>query len=276
MANRVVKEIFDFLGDTRDYKIEAADLDGNVQTVITSANTVHYMRRKYAERKYTFVIGGTVTDDEIDEFFNEDFRMWVANRQHNIDKQYQALFDYDYSPIENVDRYESEIIDETDQTTYGKRDTESGSDALQHGHVVSRSGTNESHDTGTDTNTKTGNVVNETEKAGYNAPNSYTNDTKNTETYNTVRDATAYGKNVTGSDSSTETNSGTDTTTYGKINTASGTDATDHDSERTLRVHGNIGVTTNTELLGAELELRKVALSEMLIDNFINDYTYYS
>ena len=72
------------------------------------------------------------------------------------------------------------------------------------------------------------------------------------------------------------TQSGTDSTQYGHVNTQSGTDSTDHDSERTLHVHGNIGVTSNVQLLTEEETYRLQSLAELLIDNFINDYTYYS
>jgi hypothetical protein len=65
----------------------------------------------------------------------------VNNRQHNIDKMYQALFDYNYSPIENVDRYETETIDRDVDTTYGRKNTQSGSDALAMTGTVANTGT---------------------------------------------------------------------------------------------------------------------------------------
>ena len=117
-----------------------------------------------------------------------------------------------------------------------------------------------------------------------NSPNSYTNESKNTETYNNVKDKTDHGKtdtetkNLTNQETQnlTETHNRTDTTTYGKVDTQSGTDATNDDTLRSLRVHGNIGVTTNNQLINQELEMRMMSLAEMLLDNFINDYTFYA
>ena len=271
-------ELIDFLENgSNDLYINATDKDG-VQRVVSSAdNTKRYFLHKYGTRRYAVLTGmhSASVSDALTNFV-EDFRAWVNNRQRNIDLQYQALFDYDYSPIDNYDRYEVETIDDDGTTTYGRRDAESGSDALQHGHAIANTGTTTNANSGTDTTTKSGNITNETEKAGFNSPNSYTNDTKNTETYNTVRDATAYGKTETQTDNTHETHTGTDTTTYGKTTTQSGSDSTTKDIERSLHAYGNIGVTTSTAMIDELIKSRMMSLADMLLDNFINDYTYFS
>jgi hypothetical protein len=99
---------------------------------------------------------------------------------------------------------------------------------------------------------------------------------------NSGSDSVAYGKTETtgGTDSiaygKTETTGGTDSIAYGKTETAGGSDDKDIDIERELHVHGNIGVTSNVQLINEELALRLKSLAEMIIDNFINDYTYYA
>ena len=305
MAVRTNFDLINILVSTGDYSITATDKNGDAQTVISRENAYKYIMHKYGTRKYSVLTGmnPATTLEAVDNFIF-DYRLWMSNREHNINRMYQALFDYDYSPIENVDRYESEVIDATDATTYGKKNTEGGSDSitygkksteggtdsitygkknteggsdsLAHGKTETLSGTDAVSKNETDTLTKSGSEVRELEKSGFNSASSYTKDTKETTSYNNLEDettiveadSTTYGKKTT--------NSGTDTTTYGKTDTLSGTDSTDHDSERTLHVHGNIGVTTNTELIEDELRLRLESLAEMLIDNFINDYTYYS
>lgn len=293
MAIRTNFMLIDFINGDGDLSISATDLTNISKQIITTDNAVLYMKHKYGTRFYP-VLRGSATADENDAYsdFCLDFRSWVNNRQHNIDKMYQALFDYDYSPIENVDRYETETIDRDIDTTYGKRNTLSGSDSLSMTGTVTNTGTDTTTETGTDTlansgtdsTTKSGNIANEHEIAGMNSPNSYTNESKNTETYNNVKDKTDFGKtetntkNLTNQETKnlTETYNRTDATTYGKIDTASGSDATNDDTLRSLRVHGNIGVTTNNQLIEQELEMRMMSLAEMLIDNFINDYTFYS
>lgn len=305
MAIRTNYELFDILSDGSDYSISAKDKDGNTQVLIGANSALKYMMHKYGTRQYTTIRGmAPATHSEAVNDFLFDYRMWLSNREHNIDRMYQALFDYDYSPIENMDRYETENIEATDSTTYGKKNTEGGSDSITygkkdtlsgsdtfgHGKKETLSGSDSFTENKTDTTDKTGSETHEIEKAGFNAPNSYTNDTRDTlsfssredETTTVVADATQYGKVTTnsGTDTTTygkvDTLSGTDSTTYGKTDTLSGTDSTDHDSDRTLHVHGNIGVTTNTQLIESELELRMKSLAEMLIDNFINDYTFYA
>lgn len=256
MAIRTNFELIDFLTSENDFSISAKDLNDITKVIVTSDTTIQYFKHRYGTRQYSVLRGVKAEPSDAYNDFSLDFRTWVMNRQHNIDKMYQALFDYDYSPIENVDRYETETTEKTIDTTYGRKDTESG-----------RTTTSEQENiTDSDTNTRSGEIVNETARAGFNSPNAYTNDSLNTETFNTLRDSR------TGSKQSTDTGY----TDHGKVVTLSGTDNVDDDTTRTLRVHGNIGVTQNTELLTSEIELRKISLAEMLLDNFIKDYTFYS
>lgn len=256
MAIRTNYELIDFITNNSDFSINAKNLSGATETVITSANAVQYMLHKYGTRQYSVLRGTQATESEAFNDFSLDFRLWVMNRQHNIDRMYQALFDYDYSPIENYDRTENETINKDIDTTYGKKDTESGRTTLS----------NQENITDSDVTTKSGNTTNETERAGFNEPNTYNNDSKNTETFNNVKDSRAQTKQTTDSGY----------TDHGKVLTASGTDVVSDDTLRTLRVHGNIGVLQNVDMIEAELRLRIQSLAEMLLDNFINDYTFYA
>ena len=362
MAIRTTYDLFDFLpGSLGSFGIQATDKDGNTQTLISSDNSKKYMLHKYGTRRYSILTGmDPATASDANTAFIEDFTLWVANRQKNIDLQYQALFDYPYSPIENYDRYESETINKdvdvtygkkstlsgsdsitygkknteggSDSITYGKKDTLSGSDSITYGHKNTEGGSDSitygkkdtlsghddfTHDVSDDL-TKTGTETHTIQKAGFNSPNDYTPDTKDTTTFTSRKDAhaidqddrTTYGKvdtlsgsdttnygktdtesgsdttqygkvdTLSGTDSTTygktDTLSGTDTTNYGRVDTASGTDTTDDDTERSAHIHGNIGVTTSSAMIKEVLEMRSMSLAEMLIDNFINDYTFYS
>lgn len=277
MAVRTTFEIIDFLNNTGDLSITATDLDNNTQVVISSADALQYVTHKYPTRRYSVIRGsaGATTSDANNDFVL-DFRLWVKNRQHNIDKQYQALFDYNYSPIENVDRYESETINRDLDTTYGKKDTESGTTGVSRSETTDTDTTNGVTESGSDSVTKSGNIQTENSRSGMNTPNDYTKRDKSVETYNTVKDKTDYGKEVSETGTVDTSVTGNETTTHGKVLTESGTDTTNDDTLRTLRVHGNIGVTRSDELVGFEIETRKLCLAEMLLDNFINDYTFYS
>lgn len=305
MATRTNFELFDIVDATGDFSISATDLEGQSVQIISSSNARRYINRKYATRKYSVLTGldpATIADAKSD--FKEDYRLWILNRQHNIDRMYQAMFDRDYNPIENVFRHEVETIDATDATTYGRVDTESGTNSTTYGKKDTESGTTtvQSSKTGSDDNTitnndagsdeisKAGAETHEIEKAGFNAPSTYSNDTKDTLSYTSRKDTTTYGKRNTVTEDLGHTESGTDSTSHGKVvtesgtdslqfghkNTASGSDSTDHDSERELNVNANVGVSSAQDLIEQEINLRMKSLAEMLIDNFINDYTYYS
>lgn len=277
MAVRTDFELIDILKTENDLSISATNLTNQTVQIISTDNTVHYFKHKYATRKYTVLRGSEPANK--DDAYNDfclDFRLWVNNRQHNIDKLYQSMFDYDYSPIENVDRYENETINQDRDTTYGKATTEGGSDRLAHGKTLTRTGSETDSKTGQDSTEYLGTVENETEKAGFNAPNTYTADTLNHETFNNRQDETTYNNTLTHVNNTTDTEGGTDTTTYGKTITDSGSDSTSDDTVRELRVHGNVGVTSNVDLLEQEERYRLQSLAELLLNNFIDDYTYYS
>ena len=166
MAVRANFELFDIVDANSDFSISATDLSGNTQNITSSANTVQYMLHKYGTRYYPVLRGGvapTISDAKTD--FNNDFRLWVLNRQHNIDKLYQSMFDYDYSPIENVDRYESETINKDIDTTYGKAVTEGGSDSTTYGKTLTKTGNDTDTKTGTETLGISGGETNEVQKA---------------------------------------------------------------------------------------------------------------
>ena len=277
MAVRANFELFDIVDANSDFSISATDLSGNTQNITSSANTVQYMLHKYGTRYYPVLRGGvapTISDAKTD--FNNDFRLWVLNRQHNIDKLYQSMFDYDYSPIENVDRYESETINKDIDTTYGKAVTEGGSDSTTYGKTLTKTGNDTDTKTGTETLGISGGETNEVQKAGFNSPNAYTPDSKNIQAYQSREDRTTFNTTEGHAHNTTDTEGGTDRTTYGKTVTDSGSDSVNDDTIRTLRVHGNVGVTSNVQLLTQEKEYRMQSLAELLLDNFINDYTYYS
>ena len=333
MAVKTIYQLYDFVEQNAAFGINAHDLDGNTQTVINNANALRYILSRYGERKYAILTGAAAaTKEDANRELQADFSMWLANRSHNIDRMYQALFDYDYSPIENVDRYETEntSVDDdvtygktlansgTDRTNYGKTLTESGSDTTAFGKTLTNSGTDTTTYGKIETNTgqdsitdgghdifeKEGSHVVANEAAGFNSPNSYTPKDRMTEGWTNYEETTNFGKTETtsfgkrtansgsdavqhghietegGSDSVTygkiDTEGGSDSITYGKTETESGQDQRDITTGRTLHVHGNIGVTTNNQLIEQELEMRMKSLAEMLLDNFINDFTFYA
>lgn len=298
MAVKTIYDLYDLLSaeGSIDLSISATDTHNNQNVVISSENAVKYLLKKYPTRQYSILKGQSVTPSEGKSDLNEWFHIWITTRQHNIDRMFQALNDYDYSPIENVDRYENETINKDIDTTYGKTQTHSGTDTLTQSGTISdahtgtiadaHSGTITTVDSGKDTTTNSGSVTHETEKAGFNSPNTYTNTEKVTDLFNNRKEELTHGKTETetlnNTDTQTFNNSDTqafnksDATLHGHVISDSGSDLVDDDTIRTLRVHGNIGVTTNNQLIESELNMRMMSLAEMLLDNFVDDATFYS
>lgn len=306
MAVKTIYEMFDIVYNDSflDLTITGTDINGDDQTIITDADAKSYIRQKYATRQFPVILGDSATLTDAKRTWQEMYTLYLTNHLHGINKQMQALYDYNYSPIENVDRYETETTSGTESgtnsntktnnlsnsTQYGRTETNSGTDTTTFGHVVTESGTDTVLRTGNDTLEKDGSIINTTEKAGYNAPNSYTADTKNTESYSNYSEDNIHATSDATTFGHTDTNSGSDSLAHGHVVTNSGTDTerqtgtvTDagetsgtSEIERTLHVHGNIGVTTASSMIEETVELYNMALAEKIIDDIINEYTYYA
>lgn len=163
----------------------------------------------------------------------------------------------EYSPIENTDRYSEHTDTATGEKGSTRTKTGSGTDA--HSGTDARTITNSGSDTethsGTDTETHSGTDTDTRTISAYNS-NAYQPDNKEETAHGEViatqrgeQIATAYGRGttdnlqhgeqITHSDNTTETITGTDDSTH---------NYTEH-------THGNIGVTTNQDLINQELEL---------------------
>lgn len=185
----------------------------------------------------------------------------------------------EYSPIENTDRYTETEDNRTGETGSTKTRTGSGSETHSgtDARTIANSGTDTERHTGTDartiansgtdTETHSGTDTDTRTVSAYNS-NSYQPDNKEDRLHGEViatqhghgqtdsllhgeqvattfgkgtSDSLQHGEQIARTDSSSETISGTDEAT----------------SEHTEHTHGNIGVTTNQELINQELQLLK-------------------
>lgn len=190
------------------------------------------------------------------DVFKELTRMWFYKNQWNFE-HLAKVYNASYSPIENV--YESDHWTEqhsgTDQRVLGgedvdtlsgeDKDTLSGTDTFTHGEKHTLSGTD------TETNTRsTEHTVSAYNSSGYQA------DSKDT---NSGDIDTKYGRTDTASGDDKTKYGKVDTMEYGKVDTMEygKTDDFTHGHLLTynrLR-HGNIGVTTNNQLINEELDM---------------------
>lgn len=232
-------------------KLTWTDLDNNTVTIPVTYVEPYFER--YTQRYF-------VTMKTNKELAAADFiSKWTnytatANplKLQQISRLFQAVQDYNYNPTENYDRYE----DIYTKFTHGETHTKSGSEDLKYGETHTLSGT----DT---TSTATDLTVTDKE-AGMNDYSTYVpasqRETKGNATNN--QDSTTYGRK--------DTASGTDTRTYNSVkDTASGDDITDTDNH----LHGNIGVTTAMDTISQELDLRFRDILAEFIKTFLDVYT---
>lgn len=219
------------------------------QIVISDANW-EYAMRKYGFREFMMPEGyekyGIMKDNS--RILELAFNQFLYERKQGIDKVVDAFF-ITYNPIENTDRYE-EITDTTSNT-------------------------------GQDENTKISKskTVNSNVGNTQEAPDVITTevDNKSVYGYNEVDTATPTEKNeTTGTEKGTRV---TDVASNGEITDNSedteiakkGTVTTMTHSNHT---HGNIGVTTNAQMLEGELEIRKRNLIDSIFYDFFQSCSY--
>ena len=159
---------------------------------------------------------------------------WFIRRRYDFEQMYKALT-ATYNPIENYDRYE----------TVSRNYTNSGKDN------TSRTYRNEN--TSTDTTTLGTQIITSEGVSAYNSSD-YANRSK-TDTTNSGSDKNINVANSQSSDDST--------VNYGAV----------RDESEDVHVHGNIGVTTNQQMIEAEEEMRiKYDLYSMIATLFEREF----
>lgn len=257
MAVVTVYEIFDIING--DYHINATDTDGNTQTVISSDNAKKYLIKRYGTRRYKVLRGAAATKTEAGADLLEDFQRYIQNRQHGIDRMYQAMYDQVYSPIENVFSEETERTQTDDDLTHGLNTATTGSNTTTYNTQDAKTGTDALAHSGNDTFTH--------KRAGFNSTDSYKPDTE---------DKTQFNSTDTTTHNTQDAKTGTETLAHNVTVANSGKDQRDIDTQRTYSRHGNVGVTSAPQLINEELALYIKSLAEMILDNFIDVYTFYS
>ena len=257
MAVVTVYEIFDIING--DYHISATDTEGATQTLISSDDAKKYLIKRYGTRRYKVLRGAAATETEAGADLLEDFQRYIQNRQHGIDRMYQAMYDQVYSPIENVFSEETERTQTDDDLTHGLSTATTGSDTTTYNTQDARTGTDALAHSGNDTLTH--------KRAGFNSTDSYKADTE---------DKTAFNSTDTTTHNTQDAKTGTETLAHNVTVANSGKDQRDIDTQRSYERHGNVGITSSQELINQELALYIKSLAEIILDNFINDYTFYS
>lgn len=238
--------------DTRDWKL-SFNKEETTTTIATSDTVKHFMRRFYGDRLYS---EHEVNVSDAHSDFWVDWSMFLSRNNESIARIYQAMTE-EYNPIENYDRHESITVTHTgdDTTTYS----------------------------GTEQNTKSGSIDNE-KTGSETSANGTGNDAITTSNYVTgynQSDESLESKSVTTGKTTLSFNARKDKQTYNSLSdtkTFTGrNDKVEYNTEdtTTAHLHGNIGVTTNTEMIERELELRSMNVCDIVLKKFIDEVTFY-
>lgn len=163
---------------------------------------------------------------------------WFTSRKTDFQYMWDALH-AEYNPIENYDRHD-DFTEEIDSTT----NRESNVKTTQEGEATT-----------TDSSTTTPGKVTEEQVSAF--------------------DSGTYQPSRKSAESGTESSEGTSHGTNNSTTTGEGTEKSvlDHTKKNIGRSHGNIGVTTNQQMIESELQLRRFNLYKTIAMEFEDEFT---
>lgn len=259
-------------------------------TLLTGVRLPEGMDREAFLQMMDYRVGAQYPRTQVPDILEGLISSWFILRGPGFQRMYDALT-AQYDPIENYDR--SEV--RTDKLTHSGRDTDTNS--LGSSTTLKRTGTEEvastgtetrhtggletMHTSGTDTTQQSGTDTTETQVSAYDA-DSYVPREKTTRspgvtdtrtpnlteerTPDLTEERTPDLKDVRTPDlTDVTTNSGEDTRTtdYGHI----------EDRREEIRAHGNIGVTTNQQMIEAEVAMRiQLDMTDIIIGLFEQEF----
>lgn len=203
------------------------------------------------------------------DFLKEAIRVWSTKMIPNWNRILDALL-AEYNPIENFDRHE-----EWSDTGTGQRSKQTRDSQVSAGNT--RTDTNASAEGQSRNNIdSTSNGQNNTEQlnsnTGMNDPSNQGLVTHDKSEGSTVNATADHSESTTSSGSTNTSFSDTDTTMQTN-GTGEETEINTSEGGHTGHLHGNIGVTTNQEMIEAEINLRRLYnIVDIIVDDFIKKF----
>lgn len=207
------------------------------------------------------------------DWFYDECDLWWKENKYAFTQMWLTM-EKEYNPIENYDRNEEGTI--TNNNSGNKGGNNSGTTTVDAENNItsteSNSGTSfyEDHKTGSDDNTK--NLNTENTEAAFNS-GSYQPVTNISETgtdNHTITDNSTHSETDSSNTTNNSRNDANSTTTNsGQFGENFSEEGEQHTS---LRVHGNIGVTTTQQMMESEIDMRrKYNLYKIMANTFADD-----
>lgn len=204
---------------------------------------------------------------------------WFSQNKENFARIIAAV-NKEYNPIENYDRTEDRTLKTTGTESSSAQKSDSHTENGSHADEEHTTGSGEEHATNSASANSTSSSGTDTETTNQRAADnsqSFLNTTKE------IGEATSTGENTSTSSGSADTAKSDRTDVFGSGTnslTSSGTGNETHSGSRAedviekLRVHGNIGVTTNQQMVSAEIDLRRYNIYEDITNRFTDKFLY--
>ena len=249
------------------FNVVVKDKDNNDITLADTKSVCDFIDTLYWDRIF---LSKYENIQDAESNFEKVFKSFMKRHEVDFSLMYQALYDYKYSPIENYNRIEESDIVKGGKDTNTTR--EESTNSINYGSIDTREDNLTATAQSNATDSNSGDDTISKSVSGFNQPNTM-NDSE--------RETTVYGKKTTTSGTTTTSNTGT------QKNTKSGMDSNNSESVKnsemsyggtektTSNIHGNIGVTTNQQMIESEIEMRKSNLLENIIEQFINFTTVF-
>ena len=188
---------------------------------------------------------------------------WFSQNKENFARIIAAV-NKEYNPIENYDRTEDRTLKTTGSSSNNEQHSDSHTESGSHSgeeHAVNRA--HAGSETRSDSDTTTTN-----QRAADNSE-AFMNTTKE------IGDASSTGASVSDSNGSADTaTSGSNSLTHSGNAALVQSGSRAEDVTEKLRVHGNIGVTTNQQMVSAEIDLRRYNIYEDITNRFTDKFLY--
>ena len=196
------------------------------------------------------------------DYLKRNIENWFARMYEQFKRMYDALY-AEYNPLENYDRHEdwsdseSTSISESESTSMSESESTSTSESES----ISASGS--SHDSSSDSTSNS--LQNDISAANMTTgflPDSASNGTSAGRSISDTNNTNASSRN----------NKGATIRNNAAATLKNNLHDSKHYSEHGGHIHGNIGVTTNVQMISGELELRKFDIYETIANMFEEEF----
>lgn len=221
-----------------------------------------YVIPLYGER---YILNG---DTPLTDFFQK----WIELKRYDYSRLYIGLLK-EYNPIENYDRMED--WEDTGKNDYTMNENSQSENLQENTTTKNISNTNTTSKTGNDTEKIEENTQYIDYVTAFNNPDNFTENSKNVTTKSGDNNYSTTIYNTQEIDENSGNETFTNKNDFSEEKAINSTKNENNSNKHVGRVHGNIGLSTASDMLFKEFELRKRNLVIEILEEFIEKFTFF-